>query len=407
MLWAAEWRYTVLCNYNMAYRTLRAVAGATLTCLPLTFLRVGSSAAEPFDAKKGLIAAENRASQLQNLVIIPGTSHKDLAAKICAHIGIEPAHVDVTQNYDGEVCCMIHSSVNEKDIFVIQPSAFPVNDNIMELLLMISCAKRCGARKVTAVVPYFGYKYHRRGAPISTKHQSRFLWSASADFSKMLHAMGVDRVISVDLQRPGQGHEACFFDNSVPVETVSSNDIMIEYFVNNVPLGDKVAIVAASSEYLKKARLFQQGLTNMPGVQEVTIAAFQHDRDSVNDLHSTLHSSPLLGNVTDKDVIIVDDVVETAGTLSVLCRRLIKEGARKVYLCASHGLFTKNSMELIRLSPVEKVIVTDSLPLPPHVDAKITQVSVAPLLAKVIETEYFANSSTSTKKDDDEKYKIM
>ena len=224
----------------------------------------------------------------------------------------------------------------------------------------------------------------------------------------MLSAMGVDRIIAVDIHRPGQDHEACFFDSSIPVESVSSIDLMVDYIKENIPLSKKVVIVSSNTEYIKKSRRFQESLKSLKGVESVGIAAFLTDYSTYknNDIHSALHTAHLLGDVDGADVIITDEVVESAGTLAVLCRILIKKGAKRVYLCASHGLFTKDSMELIRLSPVEKVIVTDSLPLPPGACEKIVQVSVAPLLSKVIDTEFYSNTGFTYRKEDDEDFKI-
>lgn len=158
-------------------------------------------------------------------------------------------------------------------MFIVQTCAAPVNDNIMELLLAITAAKRAGAARVTAVIPYFGYKYHKRGLPISTSYQSRFLWSAAGDLAKMLMAMGVDSVLSVDLQRPGQGHEASICDNTVPTETLSSNDVLVDYIVNNIALGKRVVVVAANSNCAKKARRFQLSLQRKLA-SEVDFGAF-------------------------------------------------------------------------------------------------------------------------------------
>ena len=271
----------------------------------------------------------------------------------------------------------------------------------MELLLTISCAKRSGAKRVTAVIPYFGYRHHRRGSPLSTKHHSRFLWSASGDFAKMLQVMGVDRVISVDLQRPGQGQEACFFDNFIPVETVLTTNMMVDYFAKNIPLMSPIVIVSPDSECTKKARKFQKGLLATGKFDQVGLAAFIHAEHHTGPVDPS--SAEFLGDVRGCDVIIVDDMVDTAGTLSILCRRLVKDGARRVYLCASHGLFSKNSVELINLSPVEVVVVTDSLPLPTEPCNKIVQVSVAPMLARVIEAEFFRSVGIY---DDKEEYVV-
>jgi hypothetical protein len=153
-----------------------------------------------------------------NLVLISGTSHKELTYEISSLIKVPVANVDVGRFADGEVNIQMHDHVRSKNVYIIQPCAAPVNDSIMELLLMISCARRAGAKNITAVIPYFGYKHHRRGSVISTNNHSRFLSSGAMDFAKMLKEMGVDRVVAVDLQRPGQGHEACFFDTKISLE---------------------------------------------------------------------------------------------------------------------------------------------------------------------------------------------
>eukprot|EP01041_Mallomonas_annulata_P000148 gene148-249_t len=344
--------------------------------------------------------------RLDHLVILPGTAVSSIASDVAKHIGVKLGDVDIKRFSDGEIYCHIKEPMRGKDVFIIQSCAAPVNDNIMELLLTISCARRSGANRVTAVIPYFGYRHHRRGTPISSKHSSRYMWSTTSDFAKMLQVMGVDRVISVDLQRPGQGQEACFFDNFIPVETIFSTNLMIDYFSDNIPLQEPVVIVSPDSDFTKKARKFQKGLLAKGKLTQVNLAAFMHTEHHTGPVDP--NASEFLGNVAGADVIIVDDVVDSAGTLSILCRRLLKEGARKVYLCASHGLFTGNSHELIRLSPVEKVITTDSVPLAAGLKSnKIEQVSIAPLLARLIESEYYRSVGYDHKdKDDSEVYII-
>jgi ribose-phosphate pyrophosphokinase len=307
----------------------------------------------------------------------------------------------VSRFSDGEVDCDIKDSVRGKHVFILQSCSAPVNDNIMEILLMISCAKRAGADRITAVIPYFGYKYHKRGHAISTKHSSRFLWSVSADFAKMLEVMGVDRVISVDLQRPGEGQETCFFSNKIPVESVSSVELMADYVAANIPLGKNVVIVASNSDCIKKARKFQQGLkSKVDTIESIGLAAFLHSYGAEKHHNST---ASLLGHsdVRGADVIILDEVVETASTMSILCRRLINQGAKRVYLVATHGLFTENSMERIHASPVDKVIVTDSVQLPEFVSSKVVQVSMARSLAKVIDTEFHSSEANRLEDEDD------
>lgn len=211
--------------------------------------------------------------------------------------------------------------------------------------------------------------------------------------------MGVDCVISVDLQRPGQGHEACFFDNMIPVETLYSGDVMAEYMVKNISFPGKVAVVSATNQCVKKARRFQKYFNEHMNREDVGFAVYvRADHEKALDMSSlamtptTNPSKPtsngnvelLLGDVRDCDVVIVDEVIDSATTLSALCRALKREGAKRIYLCASHGLFSGKSMDLIRLSPVELVVVTDSIPLPPNASPKVVQLPMAEMLAKII-----------------------
>lgn len=311
---------------------------------------------------------------------------------------------------DGEIRIQIKDSVRGKHVFIIQSCSTPVNDNIMEILLAISAARRCGADRITAVIPYFGYKYHMRGHALSTKTSSRFLWSVSADFAKMLEVVGVDRVIALDLQRPGQGQEACFFSNKIPVESISTVELMIDYVVNNIDLGKHVVVVAPNSEYIKKARKFQKGIQDkVKNVQRIDLAAFLHTDNNNNSASSRRQdstNSTFLGStdVAGADVIIVDDVVETGTTVSVLCKRLMQDGAKRVYLVSSHGLFTANSMERIHASAIERVIVTDSVKLPDVVSSKVVQVPVSRAVAQVMDTEFC--SRILNRIEDEDEYKM-
>ena len=325
-----------------------------------------------------------------NTMIVAGTAVQSLGESISGSLGLSKGDVSVRRFSDGEIHCRFNESVREKNLYIIQSCAAPVNDNIMELMLLVSAAKRAGANRVTAVIPYFGYKYHRRGLPISTVHHSRFLWSASADFAEMLRAVGVDNIIAVDLQRPGQGHEACFFDSNTPIETISSEDLMVDYFATQVKLDEHVVIVAPNADCVKKAVKFKRKLQEVTMIENIDHAMFLAAPENTN-VASKPAAAEFVGSVMGADVIIVDEILETGVTLSVLCRRLIKEGAKRVFLCSSHGIFSSTSMELIDLSPVTKVVVTDSIPLPEGASSKIHQVSVGPILAKVIKDDAMAH----------------
>jgi ribose-phosphate pyrophosphokinase len=221
------------------------------------------------------------------------------------------------------------------------------------------------------------------------------LWSAAFDFAKMLKVMGVDCVVSVDLQRPGQGHEACFFDNTIPVESVYSGNVMAKYFIDNVKLQNykdtgspRLAVVSANTKCVKKTRRFQKYFSEelkTPVGFAVFLQTSKQDSEEGIDMVKSDVTTEILGDVLDADVVIVDEQVDTGATLAALCHKLKKEGARRIFICASHGLFSGNSMEMIDLSPVEQVIVTDSVPLPAKASDKIVQIPLAPMLAKIVE----------------------
>lgn len=331
-----------------------------------------------------------RTGKMPVLGIVSGTASTKLSREIARLLGTRLEKMEVKRFSDGEVFCTYQESVRGRKLYIIQSCAPPVNDNIMELFLLVTAARRAGANKITAVIPYFGYKYHRRGTSMSTKHQSRFLWSTSADFAKLLQSAGVDNVIAVDLQRPGQGHEGCFFDNMIPVETIHSTRLMADYCGKNFTFENPLVIVASSAGCMKKSIVFRDQLVKSRGLPPVSCKHSSPIVEHALFTHST-NESEFLGDVGGCDVIIIDEVVETANSLCTLCHQLKKRGAKKIYLCASHGLFTKESMSLIDLSPVEKVVVTDTVDLSSKYCAskKITQVSIAKLLAHVIDTDHF------------------
>lgn len=331
---------------------------------------------------------------INQLVLVSGSSHKALTNEISQLIKVPIADVSVGRFADGEVQIRFNQYVGGKHTFIVQTCAAPVNDSIMELLLTISCARRAGASSITAVIPYFGYKHHRRGSAISTINHSRFLTSASMDFAKMLQAMGVDRVIAVDLQRPGQGHEACFFDTSIPLETIVTTSAFVNYFVENVGLHRPIVVVSPNAECLKKAKRLEKGLRKHFGPNSVHLACYVASQ-SVDSGPTDINKLELLGGADKKifngaDVIICDDIIDTAGTLNKLSQRIKSLGAERVFYCASHGIFTKESAENIRNSPVERVVISNSLPIPAEMPDKVVQVSIAPLLSKIILSEHFS-----------------
>lgn len=329
-----------------------------------------------------------RITEDPDISIISGTSNRPLSDKIAQLLGRELSNVEIKHFADGEISIVINESMRGKDVFILQTCSAPVNDSVMELLLSVAAAKRSGATSVTAVIPYFGYKLNRRGLPISTTHHSRFLWSAAGDLAKMLMVMGVDKVISVDLQRPGQGHEASFFHQSLPAETITTHDLFTEYFHGHLRTEAPLVIVSPNIELIKKAKKFQSKLSHLRPTQEIECAAFLR---TDSDL-SYVKGAPLelQGDVRGKDVVLIEEYIDSAVHITILCNRLLKEGANRVYVAASHGYFDSKSVGLIKLSPITQIIVSDSIPLPPNTaipHEKIVQLSIAPLITKIIQSD--------------------
>ena len=321
-----------------------------------------------------------------------GSTNTKLTKDICGYLGTSPADMDVTRFSDGEVTCMINESIRGKDVFCVQSCAPPVNDSVVELLLTVTALRRSGANTITAVIPYFGYKFHtKRGLPISTTYESRFLWNAAGDVAKMLQVVGVDKIVSVDLQRPGQGHEACFFDSSVPVETISTEGLFVDYFSETLDFSQPVVIVSPSTEYVKKAKKFQKKLSKRAGPgKKVAFSAYvdttppDQPEAMLRRTAGTDDTAQLYGHsVKGASVVIIDDVVDTSGSLPLLTRRLKKEGAAKVYICATHGVFTEKSME-VRVRPLSfssSSFSSISSPHPPP-PSLLTSLPLFPLLLR-------------------------
>ncbi|CAE7655863.1 prs [Symbiodinium microadriaticum] len=258
----------------------------------------------------------------------------------------------------------------------------------MELLLSISAAKRAGAKKVTAVIPYFPFKHHRRGMPKSSKHKSKFLESVAMDFAKMLEEMGTDAVLTVDLQRPGQGQEACFFDNSIPLENIVTTKLISDYFVDTFPLKGNIVVISPNYECLNKAMKYETRFREGYPGSSVSLNALIHGGVSAHKQSTDLEELGKL-EVADAHVVIVDDIVDSGETISYIANRVKAEGAKRVFVVASHGVFTDTAMATIDRSPIEKVMVTNSLPPVNSTSNKVVQVSIAPLLARAIWTEHF------------------
>jgi len=304
------------------------------------------------------------------LKIFSGNGNKPLAMEIGRYLGINLGKATVGRFADGEINVVIHENVRGKDCYVIQPTCPPVNDNIMELLLMVSTLNRASARRITVVIPYYGYARQDR------KMQARVPISA-ADVARLMEAMGIDRVIAVDLHC---GQIQGFFGPRVPVDNLDGGVVGLDYF-GCKDLHNPV-VVSPDAGGVYRAKKFKEGLAHKYEMNDVGLAMIikQRARAGIVD------QMDLVGDVTDCDCIIVDDMIDTAGTLCAAAEVLKGKGARRVFAFASHGLLSGPGNERIANSSLEECVILNTIPTSPEREAneKLTELSVAPLLAQAI-----------------------
>jgi ribose-phosphate pyrophosphokinase len=305
----------------------------------------------------------------KGMKVFTGSANRVLAESIAHHLEFPLGRAKVGRFPDGEVSVSVDENVRGKDVFIVQPTCTPVNDHLMELLLMVSTMRRSSARRITAIIPYYGYARQDR------KMQARVPISA-ADVARLLEAMGLDRVVAVDLHC---GQIQGFFGPNVPVDNLSGGQVGVSYF-GNLDLINPV-IVSPDAGGVYRAKKFKETLNRKFGV-ESGLAMIIKQREKA----SSISQMDLVGDVDGCDVIIVDDMIDTAGTLCKAASALKKHGARRVYAFASHGLFSGPALERIADSDLEQVVVLDTIPLPEgaqDVD-KIVQLSIANLLSQAI-----------------------
>lgn len=310
-----------------------------------------------------------------SMQLLAGNANSELAEEIAARLGVPLAPAKIGRFPDGEISIQILENVRNADVYIIQPTCPPVNDNLMELLLCTSAVRRAAAARVTAIVPYYGYGRQDR------KERSRVPISA-ADVAKMMEAMGIDRVCCVDLHC---GQIQGFFGPRTPVDNLYATPIAIGYFQTRQL--QNVVIVSPDAGGVARAKMFQEGLeaTGMRASLAMIIPRTRVAQDS--GLERTVVDLDLVGRVSGCDCIIVDDMIDTANTLCVAANELTSLGARRVFAFATHGLFSGSAAETIEGSSLEEVVVTNTIPLSPSVQRdtrKVRQVSVGKLLAQAI-----------------------
>ncbi len=292
--------------------------------------------------------------------IYHGNSNPELARKICRYLGTEPGRAEVFQFANENIFVRILDNVREKDVFLVQPTSRPVNQSIMELLIMIDAFKRASAGRITAVVPYYAYGRSDK------KDQPRVPITARL-IADMVTVAGADRVLTMDLH---QGQIQGFFN--IPVDELTAVHIISNYFkhkhLDNL-------VVVTDLGFAKRARTFAE-------ILEAPLAIIEKRRVGNLDRAELMN---VIGEVRGKRAIIVDDEIDTAGTLIEVVRALEREGVTEMYACATHGVLSDPAIERIRETQLLEVVLTDTVPLAPAKRiSRITTLSVAPLIGEAI-----------------------
>ncbi|MGB8993431.1 MAG: ribose-phosphate pyrophosphokinase [Desulfobaccales bacterium] len=307
-----------------------------------------------------------------NIRIFTGNSAPELAQKICDHLALPLGQAMVSTFSDGEIRVEIADDVRGRDVFLIQSTCPPTNHNLMELLIMIDAVKRASARRITAVIPYFGYARQDRKVaprvPITAKLVADLLSTA-----------GAQRILTMDLH---VGQIQGFFN--IPVDNLYASPIMIPYIRENFK--DDLAIVSPDAGGVARARAYAKRL-------EATLGLIDKRRDAPGKAKA-MH---LIGEVMGKDVVILDDIIDTGGTLSEAAGAILQHGARNVNACCTHAVLSGPAVERVMNSPMNRLVVTDTIPLSEAARKcpKIVQLPVAPLLAQAIVRTHQEDSISS------------
>lgn len=306
----------------------------------------------------------------RDLKIFAGNANRELAEKICAELGETLGNSEVGVFSDGEISVNIGETVRGYDVFVIQPTCPPVNNNLMELLIMIDALKRASAGRINAVVPYYGYARQDRKAKARDPITAKLV-------ANLLEVSGPDRIITMDLHAAQiQG----YFD--IPVDHLLGGPILAQYFKNC--LTSDTVVVSPDVGGVQRAR-------NFASILDLPIAIIEKRRPKAN----VSEVMNVIGDIEGKDAIIVDDIIDTAGSMTKAASVLKEFGAKRVFACCTHAVLSGPAIERIQNSVIEKLVVTDTIPLTEEkkID-KIEVVSVAPIIAEAIRRIY-KNESVS------------
>jgi ribose-phosphate pyrophosphokinase len=309
---------------------------------------------------------------IKALTIFTGNANRELAEQICKTVEVRPGAAEVTTFADGEIFVEINENVRGVNCFVVQSTCAPVNQNLMELLIMIDALKRASAGSIVAVVPYFGYARQDRKVKPRTPISAKLV-------ADLITAAGADRVVTIDLHA---GQIQGFFD--VPVDHLFAMPVMIDYLRQHH--GKDSVLVSPDAGGVERARAYSKRLG-----AGLAIIDKRREKANVSEVMN------IIGDVRGKDAILVDDIVDTAGTLTNAARAIMEAGARTVSACATHGVLSGPAIKRIDESPLTELIVTDTIPLRDEAKAskKVKQLSVARLLGEAIKRIHHGDSISS------------
>ena len=298
---------------------------------------------------------------LDELKVFTGNGHPELAKSVCEYLDIPLGQAEVFKFANDNTFVRIHENIRQRDVFIIQPTCFPVNDNLMELLIMIDACKRASAGRITAVVPYYGY------GRTDKKDQPRVPITARL-VADLLTAAGADRLLTVDLHA---GQIQGFFN--IPVDELTTLPLLGDYFAAK-EIQDLV-VVAVDIGISKKARDIAERLG-------APLAIIEKRRMNNNDVSETMN---VIGEVEGKTALVFDDEIVTGGSIVNAAKALYEQGVKDVFCCVTHPVLSKDGSEIMAKSKFSEVVVTDTIPMPPEKrNGKFTILSVAPLLGEAI-----------------------
>ncbi len=295
----------------------------------------------------------------ERLKVFSGNANRALSEEICKMLHVQLGEAEIGRFSDGEIRLQVLQNVRGDDVFVVQPTCPPVNDHLMELLIMVDALSRASARRITVVLPYYGYGRQDR------KSEPRVPISAKL-VANLITAAGADRVLAMDLH---VGQIQGFFD--IPVDHLYAMPVFLDY-IRKKQLTE-VVVVSPDAGGVERARAFAKRLD-----ADLAIIDKRRPRANVADVMN------VIGDVKGKTAILLDDLVDTAGTLCKDAEALKTFGAKKIFAATSHGVLSGPAIDRLNKSPIEELMMTNSIPLKGNSSPKITVLSVAPLLAEAI-----------------------